>query len=72
MRIVGVDPSTKSGIVILEEGGTPTPKLLQFKDLRGFNRLKALSTSFDNLLRDHQPDLVVIEGYAYGNRYTLS
>src|SRR6185437_145645 len=39
--------------------------------LRGFSRVAALAGDLTELLDQHRPDLVVIEGYGYANKFTL-
>lgn len=66
MKILGVDPSTYTGLCQLE-GDKHTTKLLHFDKARGFERLHLIAQSFRNTVMEWSPDLVVIEGYAYGN-----
>lgn len=70
MKILGVDPSTYTGLCLLEEDKS-TPKLLHFDKAKGFERLHLIAQSFRNTVMDWSPDLVVIEGYAYGNVNSL-
>ena len=66
MKILGVDPSTYTGLCLLENDQHKT-KLLHFDKARGFERLHLIAQSFNNTVKEWSPDLVVIEGYAYGN-----
>jgi len=71
MKVLGVDPSTKTGLVWIDD-----PKIamvvLNHPDKRGLHRLEALDIEFRGFLHQWQPDLVVIEGYGYANKYTLA
>lgn len=70
IKILGVDPSTYLGTCLLT-GDAASPKLIHFKEARGFHRLQLIARSFDSLIQEHQPDLAVVEGYAYGNRNSI-
>lgn len=69
-KILGVDPSTYLGTCLLT-GDTASPRLIHFKEAKGFHRLQLIAKSFDSLIQEHHPDLVVVEGYAYGNRNSI-
>lgn len=70
MRIMGVDSSTYTGLCLLAGEQTDT-KLLNFPGEKGFQRLQLIAQSFNNMVMEWSPDLVVIEGYAFGNRFTI-
>lgn len=70
MKYVGIDPSTFTGLCLLE-GDTPTAKLVNFKKKTGFERVQLIAKSVGSLLDDWKPDLIAIEGYAYGNSNSL-
>ena len=70
MKILGVDPSTYTGLCQLE-GDKHTTKLLHFDKSRGFERLHLIAQSFRNTVMEWSPDLVVIGGYAYSNVNSL-
>ena len=70
MKILGVDPSTFTGLCQLD-GDKHITKLLHFDKARGFERLHLIAQSFRNTVLEWSPDLVVIEGYAYGNVNSL-
>lgn len=64
MKVLGIDPSTKTGIVLLEgnrvvfsQGYNPLAK--------GFARPLLVGTAIDGLCVQHAPDIAVIEGYAF-------
>lgn len=70
MKCMGIDPSTWTGIVKIE-GDEYVGKLVNFPQLKGYRRLHALGDELDRTLDIWQPDIVVIEHYAYGNANTL-
>ena len=71
-RILGIDPSTKSGVVVVSgNGDLIDSKIITFPDARGFKRLQLIAKSFHSIVTHHNPSLIVIEGYAYGNAHTL-
>ena len=70
MKYLGVDPSSFTGLVLLD-GDVPTPKLVNFKKKSGFERVQLIAKSVGSLLDEWKPDLIAIEGYAYGNSNSL-
>lgn len=68
MRVLGVDPSTYTGLALIAEH-TYT-KVLNYPGELGIKRLASLEHGFGEFLDSHCPDLVVIEGYGYGNKFT--
>lgn len=69
--VAGVDPSTKSGFVVLGQDGTLIDsKHLLFVDARGCKRLQLIAQSISSLLEQHKPQVVSIEGLGYANRFT--
>ena len=75
IRVMGVDGGTETGIALLhatknavQNTSTTTIKAPQFS---GFSRLEAITAQFGALLDKHNPDFAVIEGYAYGNKFTI-
>ncbi len=71
MRSVGIDISTKTGIACVEPGQTVGSKLITFPKARGFERVQLIARGVKNAVEEWQPDIVVIEGYGYGNVNTL-
>lgn len=70
--IMGIDSSTKSGIVCLSED----PKFffsteLENKKLKGLERVVWFGEAVGKLLNTYKPDLVVIENYGFANSHTL-
>lgn len=69
--IMGVDPSTKTGVVILELSGTLIDtKHLLFKEDRGCKRLQLIAQSISSLLDQYAPQVIAIEGLAHANKWT--
>ena len=77
---IGIDPSTKTGYVVLQEtqvsSDVPEIELLQygeisFPKLRGMARVQSIGQQVRELLDENTPDVVVIEGYAFANKHTL-
>jgi crossover junction endodeoxyribonuclease RuvC len=72
MYIIGIDPSSKTGLVVLSEDSEfyfaheiTTTKV-------GFPRLKFFEDATAKLLSTYPPKLVVIEGYAHGGKFSNS
>lgn len=71
LRSLGVDPSTKTGICLLN-GPVATSSVINYPQAKGYDRLQLIADRFDELLHQLKPNIVVIEGYAFGNRFTLA
>lgn len=72
MPVVGIDPSTSTGLVCLDsDSGECVAKQVVFPTRKGFYRLQSIATSVRSLIEEWKPEKVVIEGYAYGNPHTL-
>lgn len=73
MRILGIDPSTYTGMVFLDN--QPSEKeicrLVNFPNSKGFGRLQLIAQGVGSLLEQYPPDKVYIEGYAFGNHTSL-
>lgn len=70
MRFVGIDPSTKTGFVALDEQG----KVVRAKELTGVGSKdpKRIVTLIDEVIRHLQPDDVVcIEGFGFASRQAI-
>lgn len=73
VRSMGIDPSTHTGLVLVDsQSGKAMTKALNFPDSKGMYRLELLRNSVQDTLLDWQPDIAVIEGYGYANKYTLA
>lgn len=68
---MGVDPSTKTGLVMLANGET-YQRVVQFPSLKGYARLQSIAETFEETFAVWAPTVVVIEGYAFANRFTLA
>src|SRR5690625_7608583 len=67
MRIVGIDLSTKTGLVILDEfGEVITAKELTSKIKKDPERMIDLTEQIIDHLQDD--DVIAIEGFSYGSR----
>jgi len=77
MIVLGLDTSTKTGVVILElKHGEEKINLLykqewNFPTLKGMPRLKAFADRLYELLDKYEPDVCIIEGYGFANKHTL-
>ena len=70
--IMGVDSSTKTGLVCLSDD----PKFffsteLEAKKMNGFERLAWFRTAIDKLVNTYKPDICVIENYGFANSHSL-
>lgn len=66
MRFVGIDPSTKTGLVILNEEG----KVLVQKEITGIGDIDPKRTGTliqDLILHLKKGDIIAIEGFSYGS-----
>jgi crossover junction endodeoxyribonuclease RuvC len=74
---MGVDISTKTGIVVLHTGrGTKVPSIHHEEEYvaegyTGMARAIKIAGRVALLDEHHQPEVVVMEGYAFSNRHTL-
>ena len=84
MRVVGLDVSTYVGMFLAssvkgaetggeseEDRGEDRGKVIHFPKLKSWNRLQLIAHEVKRTLEIWKPQRVVIESYAYGNRYTL-
>ena len=65
MLVMGVDPSTKTGLVLYGDG-SETGKVITFPKLEGWRRLIAMEAELGWMLDNFTPDRVVIERYFIG------
>ncbi len=78
MRAIGVDPSTKAtGVVVLEANGTKTPTLLleeiiSAQTYEGIDKYRAILTPVMEIIAEHKPDRIVLEGYSLNLKNTSS
>lgn len=73
-NVVGIDPSTKTGLVILGSDSTVhCHKLIRAeKGVKGIERANAIADGILELISITPVDFAVIEGYGYGNAHTLA
>jgi crossover junction endodeoxyribonuclease RuvC len=67
MRFIGIDPSTKTGFVAIDELG----QVVRAKELTGIGDVdpKRMITLIDEIMAHIQPnDFIVIEGFSYGSQ----
>jgi crossover junction endodeoxyribonuclease RuvC len=77
MVIVGVDPSTVTGVAVVSVREKSQPKITLAKELtttsreKGIDRAIYLAEKLQDIFAAYNPDLMVIEGYGFGNNNTL-
>lgn len=73
MISLGIDSSTKTGIVVLDGLTVLEASELSSakKFLHGVDRALNLSDQVSRVIERHNPELIVIEGYGYSNQHTL-
>lgn len=80
MKSLGLDLSTAAtGLVLLESTGTPTPKLLEERELKhktlvGMERVLAICSEIMLFVHDKatKPDVIVLEGYSLNTKNASS
>lgn len=71
---VGLDPSTFTGLVALQNGQVVLQKTLNVPDVKGYDRAHTLGFMLKGhltALQTRGPVTVFMEGFAYGNRFSL-
>ena len=76
MKVMGLDPSTKTGFVWLESTDGESINVvasgeIQFAGEKGIRRIQSIGQRIADDLVGFQPDLVVVEGYGFANRHSL-
>jgi len=76
MKVMGLDPSTKTGFVWMEDKDGESLHVVQsgeitFPGQKGMTRVQSIGQSVKDDLIGFQPNLVVIEGYGFANKHTL-
>ncbi|WP_199426837.1 RuvC family protein [Thermaerobacillus caldiproteolyticus] len=66
MRFVGIDPSTKTGLVILEDNKVHTAIEVTSKEKRDPHRFMDIAKTVMKYITDH--DVICIEGFSYSSR----
>lgn len=69
--IIGVDPSTKVGVAVVDDGTILHTEVYAAPRLKGLIRAGNLAGQLMELVTRHQPSYLVFEGYSYSNHDTL-
>lgn len=69
--VMGIDPNSHMGVTVLKGGVPQATKLIEFPDRKGFHRVHSLAIGLGGVIEEFSPEFVFVEGYAYGNRFTL-
>lgn len=73
MRVMGIDPSTHTGCVVIDaDGSVPFSDVFTAPKKKGIKRAIGIGDRFALRLDQYKPDLVVVEGYGFGNAHTLA
>lgn len=74
MKILGLDISTKTGVSVMSvtsDGIQHNTWELEYKNLRGLERVLKFYEWITAYLLKEKPELIVLEGYGYANAHTL-
>jgi len=75
MKVLGFDPSTKTGWVVVENVGSGISLIasgvVHYPSKVGLTRIQLIGQHCMMIVADHKPDLVLIEGYGFANKHTL-
>jgi crossover junction endodeoxyribonuclease RuvC len=74
MKILGIDPSTKMGLVVLEHSMatdivTTLHQECYSSKQKEMPRLGDIGARVFELCEEHKPDLVALEGYSFGSKF---
>lgn len=73
MRVMGLDTSTRTGCVVLEaDGKVAFQDVFTAPKVTGIRRAVRIGDRMAPRLEEFKPDLVVFEGYGFGNAHTLA
>lgn len=73
MKILGIDPSTKTGYSIITEAGiTHTGKIPTPKDYTDLERGIMAAEALEKVIDEHKPDMVVMEDLALNAKFNLA
>ena len=76
MRVIGLDPSTFTGWVVLDYTDAGVERVAygewNFPKKKGIQRVKAMADALYSVLDKFEPDIAMIEGYGYANAHTLA
>lgn len=74
--ILSIDPSTKSGVVVLrstkEETSLVRSHTIRADKFKGLDRFHFLYTSVFSIVEAYSPDLIIVEGFSFASRNCLS
>jgi crossover junction endodeoxyribonuclease RuvC len=75
VRVLGIDPSTRTGYCVLSgDSGKVEVECcgeIHFPKARGIERVQLIGQEISEILALRLPNLVVVEGYGFANRHTL-
>ena len=69
--VLGIDPSTITGWVVLYKGGHTEWGEAQYKKLKGIERVDTFLGWANDIMDTYHPRAVYIEGYGYANKHSL-
>ncbi len=72
MRVLGIDPSTKMGLIVLQRKNDEIITI--YKDVysskhKGMQRLGDIGGCVIDVLKSYKPDMVSLEGYSFGSKF---
>lgn len=74
--VIGIDPSTSTGVIVLQGTKVLAQATIHFPDLKGIARVRKIGMALQQLLWpflvDGDRPTVFMEGYAYGNSFSLA
>ena len=75
MRVLGVDPSTRTGYCLLSSDDVAIKVAMcgeiNFPKARGIERVQLIGQELSEILALRLPNMVVVEGYGFANKHTL-
>lgn len=71
MKVVGFDPSTKTGFAVLDGMDVVEFGEIKFPNKKGIARVQSIGQECMMIVAKHKPDLVITEGYGFANKHTL-
>lgn len=72
MIVLGIDPATKMGLIILERKKdviTTTHQQVYSSKSKGMQRLGDIGGCIIDMLKVFKPDLIALEGYSFGSKF---
>lgn len=74
--VLGIDPAVTTGFAVVERGKIGEAYAFTSKKNKGFHseidRWMPYEKQLQDLLTHYRPDVIVIEGYGYGNAHSLA